>query len=65
MKPRDGSGAHPVPTSHPAFREIALDATLDFGGHTQAILSRQLPGGRLFATDVDSIELPRTEARES
>ena len=48
---------------NPAPGEIALDATLGFGGHTQAILPRLLPGGRLFAVDVDSIELPRTEAR--
>ena len=43
--------------------ETGLDATLGFGGHAQAILPRLLPGGRLFAVDVDSIELPRTEAR--
>ncbi len=43
--------------------ETALDATLGFGGHTQALLPRLLPGGRLFAVDVDAIELPRTETR--
>ena len=48
---------------NPVPGEIVLDATLGFGGHTQAILPRLLPGGRLFAIDVDSIELPRTEAR--
>ena len=48
---------------NPGPGEIALDATLGFGGHTQAILPRLLPGGRLFAVDVDSIELPRTETR--
>ncbi len=47
----------------PVAGEVALDATLGFGGHTQAILPHLLPGGRLFATDVDSIELPRTEKR--
>jgi len=48
---------------NPQPGEIALDATLGFGGHTKAILPRLLPGGRLFAVDVDSVELPRTEAR--
>lgn len=43
--------------------EVALDATLGFGGHTQALLPRLLPGGHLYGVDVDPLELPRTEAR--
>jgi 16S rRNA (cytosine1402-N4)-methyltransferase len=43
--------------------EVGLDATLGFGGHAQELLGRLQPGGRLFATDVDPLELPRTEAR--
>lgn len=43
--------------------EVGLDATLGFGGHAQELLARIQPGGRLFGTDVDPLELPRTESR--
>jgi 16S rRNA (cytosine1402-N4)-methyltransferase len=43
--------------------DTGLDATLGFGGHAAAMLPRLLPGGRLFAIDVDPIELPKTESR--
>jgi len=43
--------------------EIAVDATLGWGGHAEAILPKLLPGGRLIGLDVDAVELPRTEAR--
>ena len=47
----------------PRAGEIAVDATIGYGGHAQAILERIQPGGRLLGLDVDPIELPRTEAR--
>ncbi len=43
--------------------ETGLDVTLGFGGHTQALIPRVQPGGRMFGIDVDPIELPRTTAR--
>jgi 16S rRNA (cytosine1402-N4)-methyltransferase len=47
----------------PGPGELGLDATLGFGGHAREILPLIAPGGRLFATDVDPLELPRTEQR--
>jgi len=43
--------------------EIAVDATLGYGGHAREILQAITPGGRLIGLDVDRIELPKTEAR--
>ncbi|HZL42484.1 MAG TPA: 16S rRNA (cytosine(1402)-N(4))-methyltransferase, partial [Verrucomicrobiae bacterium] len=43
--------------------EIAVDCTLGFGGHAQALLERIQPGGRLLGLDVDPMELPRAEDR--
>ncbi len=47
----------------PAAGETAVDATLGWGGHAEALLPRLLPGGRLVGLDCDPIELPRTEKR--
>jgi 16S rRNA (cytosine1402-N4)-methyltransferase len=43
--------------------EIAVDATLGWGGHAEAILPKLLPAGRLIGLDVDPVELPRSAAR--
>lgn len=43
--------------------EVAVDCTLGYGGHSEAILPFLLPGGFLLGLDQDPIELPKAEAR--
>lgn len=43
--------------------ETGLDATLGYGGHTLEMLKCLDSKGRLYALDVDPIELPRTRER--
>lgn len=43
--------------------QIGLDATLGYGGHTLEMLKCLDSKGHMYATDVDSIELPRTRER--
>jgi 16S rRNA (cytosine1402-N4)-methyltransferase len=43
--------------------ERGADVTLGYGGHSEALLEKLQPGGRLLALDVDSEQLPLTEAR--
>lgn len=45
--------------------QIGLDATLGYGGHSLEIIKSLLPGGHLYAIDVDPFELPRTRERLS
>jgi 16S rRNA (cytosine1402-N4)-methyltransferase len=47
----------------PRAGEIAIDATLGYGGHARALLEKLQPGGRLIGIDADPIELPRTVER--
>jgi 16S rRNA (cytosine1402-N4)-methyltransferase len=43
--------------------QIGMDATLGYGGHSLEMLKYLVPGGHLYATDVDPFELPRTTER--
>lgn len=43
--------------------QIGVDATLGYGGHSLEMLKCLMPGGKLYATDVDPFELPRTKER--
>ncbi len=43
--------------------QTGLDATLGYGGHSLEMLQYLAPGGKLFAIDVDPIELMRTRER--
>jgi 16S rRNA (cytosine1402-N4)-methyltransferase len=47
----------------PTPGEVAVDCTLGYGGHAEALLARIQPGGRLLGLDSDPVELPKTEAR--
>ncbi|MGD9910137.1 MAG: 16S rRNA (cytosine(1402)-N(4))-methyltransferase RsmH [Candidatus Izemoplasmatales bacterium] len=46
---------------HPG--QIGLDCTLGFGGHTLTMLEKLNHTGHVHATDLDPIELPKTEKR--
>lgn len=48
---------------HPAPGDRAVDCTLGYGGHAQALWKAIQPGGALLTLDVDPIEIAKTEMR--
>jgi 16S rRNA (cytosine1402-N4)-methyltransferase len=48
---------------NPQPGEVAVDATLGYGGHATALLQKILPGGKLVGVDADPIEFPKTAER--
>jgi 16S rRNA (cytosine1402-N4)-methyltransferase len=47
----------------PQVGQTGFDATLGYGGHALEMLKLIVPTGRLFATDADPIEMPKTVER--
>jgi 16S rRNA (cytosine1402-N4)-methyltransferase len=43
--------------------QIFVDATLGYGGHSESLLKKMIPHGKLFAFDQDSQERSKTEER--
>jgi 16S rRNA (cytosine1402-N4)-methyltransferase len=43
--------------------QTGVDATLGYGGHTLEMLKCVIPAGKIYALDVDPVELPKTELR--
>lgn len=48
---------------NPLPGQTGMDATLGYGGHALELLKRISPGGKLYATDADPIEMPKTVER--
>lgn len=42
---------------------VGVDCTFGYGGHASEMLAQIVPSGKLYALDVDPVELPRSEAR--
>ncbi len=48
---------------NPQPGQVGVDCTLGYGGHSQEILTRLQPGGRLLGLDADPAEITKTENR--
>ncbi|MEZ5330042.1 MAG: 16S rRNA (cytosine(1402)-N(4))-methyltransferase RsmH [Verrucomicrobiales bacterium] len=47
----------------PSSGQRGADVTFGYGGHSEALLGKLMPAGQLLALDVDTLQLPKTEAR--